>query len=62
MIKIRVMGTREDLVEFKNEFKDCLGSYQLSNTSDLLPNKGSDYLRMYGELYKGTGVEEVEKG
>ena len=52
MIKIRVMGTREDLEEFREQFKGTLGSYQFSNVSDLFPNKCTEYLRMYGELYK----------
>ena len=48
-----------DLEEFREQFKGTLGSYQFSNVSDLFPNKGTEYLRMYGELYK-EGEERGE--
>ena len=59
MIKIRVMGTREDLEEFRCVFPEYLGPYIYDNVSDLFPNKGSEYMRMYGELYK-EGEERGE--
>lgn len=60
MIKIRVMGTREDLERFRDTFNQEMTTYLLDDPSDLLPLKGhAEYLRMYGKIYDRKREEEV---
>lgn len=59
MIKIRIMGTKEDLEAFRDTFNREMNTYFLHDPSDLLPLKGhAEYLRMYGKIYHRTGEEE----
>lgn len=61
MLKIRAMGTVEDLQEFRSFLEQDSG-YRLESVSEIYRNKGTDqYYRMYMDINRERR-EDTENG
>ena len=62
MLKLRVMGTKEELELFKSFLMNEQKAYETDNWSDQLSIKGtSRHFRMYAELIRNSGTKENEE-
>lgn len=62
MLKLRAMGTEQELEQFKEYLEEAQDAYEVESISELYPNKGTDrHLRMYAEIQNNRKKKEAEK-
>lgn len=59
MLKIRLMGPKEELEAFKGYALKAQQAYEINNISGMYPCKGTNrHLRMYAEIRKNCEKKE----
>lgn len=59
MLKLRVMGTKEELRAYRKYLAQEQKAYKVRTLSELYPNKGTDrFYRMYAELIRTGRTKE----
>lgn len=61
MLKLRAMGTEEELNRFRRYLQENQDAYEVESISKMYPNKGTTrHLRMYAEIQNHSEKKKEE--